>query len=135
MLSKNKSTFVLYKSVAKSRILLDSSFLIDLKSKELLESFLSENFGKVEFYITSSVLDELEKMAKTKFKAKRALLLLKSLTDLKIINSNKKADESILEVAKKIGAVVATNDKELRKKLKELGIKTLSTAHGKIKIS
>ena len=135
MLSKNKSTFVLYKSVAKSRILLDSSFLIDLKSKELFESFLSENFGKVEFCITSSVLDELEKMAKTKFKAKRALLLLKSLPSLKIINSNKKADESILEVAKKIGAVVATNDKELRKKLKELGIKALSTAHGKIKIS
>lgn len=121
--------------MGKTKILLDASFLIDLKSKELLETYLLENFGKTELYITAPVLKEIEKMARTKPKAKRALLLLKSLPRVKTIQSNKKADESVIEIAKKIDAIVATNDKKLRKKLRKLGIRSMTTKHGKIKIS
>ena len=110
------------------KIILDTNFLIDLGrfriSIDEIDRIMTENY---EMQIVSSSVSELKKIAATvmeesKF-AKYALMIM-DLRKTKILETNESADSAILSFADK-DTIVATNDIELRKKLKEKGIRSI----------
>jgi len=109
-------------------ILLDTNFLIDvIRFKIDLDELDKLFLTPFELFTLDSVLRELEKISKTKSQeskyAKVALELLK-IKKIKILKVKETADKAILSLANE-NIVVATNDMELRKKLKVLGTKTI----------
>lgn len=110
------------------KILLDSNFLIAcLKFKvdlSEIENLIAEPFQLITL---TPIVNEIKTLAGSKSKdsryAKLALKLLKT-KKIKVLETSKKADEAILELADK-SMLVATNDLSLRKKLKVKGIKTI----------
>jgi rRNA-processing protein FCF1 len=116
------------KKRSKMQVILDSNFLIDLIRFKIPFEEIFELLGYDTKILTlSSVLNELEKIAKGKSKeAKYAKIALK-LIDLKkieILKSEKIADEALLSLANE-KTIIATNDENLRKKLKEKGLKSI----------
>ena len=110
------------------KVLLDSNFLIScFKFKvnlDQIENLLAEPF---QLFTLAPIVNELKTLAGSKSKdSKYARLALKFLNSkkIKILKTNKSADEAILELADK-NTLVATNDLSLRKKLKVKGIKTI----------
>ncbi|MEM5879169.1 MAG: PIN domain-containing protein [Candidatus Aenigmatarchaeota archaeon] len=110
------------------RVFLDTNFLIDLIrfkiGLEEIQVFLQE---PIDFFILSSTLKELQTIARNKGKsgnlAKVALEIVKS-KGIKILETEQSPDKAFLSLADK-NTIIATNDSELRKKLKKLGIKTI----------
>lgn len=112
------------------KIILDSNFLIDcLKFKvdflEEMEKLVEEPF---EILILKNVLKELENMSKKKSRegryAKLSLRLIKE-KNFKIIESSSENTDNDIISSSDENTIVATNDKELRKALKLLGIKNI----------
>jgi uncharacterized protein len=110
------------------KIILDTNFLIDLGrfgiSIDEIGKVLPENY---EMQIVASSVEELKKIAATnaeesKF-AKYALMLV-DLRKMKILETKESADNAILSNADR-DTIVATNDIELRKKLKIKGIRCI----------
>lgn len=84
--------------------------------------------GKYELTTLDCVVDELKKLKKSRGKnaaaAKVSLILIKE-KNVKVIKTNKKkVDNTIYKIADE-NTIVATNDKELIKKLKNKNIKIL----------
>lgn len=110
------------------KVILDSNFLIDILRFKLDLDNIKEICGRCELIVFDSVVDELEKISKSKGKngqyARLALKILK-LKNIKILKiEGKDVDETILNFVNR-DMVVATNDRELRKKLKVKDIKTI----------
>jgi rRNA-processing protein FCF1 len=110
------------------KVILDTSFLIDLVRYKIdiknLDEILAE---KYELITISPVIKELEKIASSRKKeskyAKLALKLI-NLHKIKILTSSEKsADKALTSLSK--DAIIATNDTELRKRLKTKRIKTI----------
>jgi len=93
-----------------------------------LEKELTRLLGNYHLVVPKSIVSELEVLSKkgkgsNKTKAKASLELIKKFDT---INSNeKRGDDSILYVAKKTNGIVVTNDKELKKRLKEIAISVI----------
>jgi len=110
------------------KVLVDTNFLLYLfKAKIDLESMYLED--KVEIFVPESVIKELESLKSLKTKEGRlacvALRVIKS-SNINIVKSVKNnVDEDLIVLAKTFGFVVASNDKNLRKKLKMNNIKTI----------
>ena len=109
-------------------IVLDTNFLIDLIRFKIDLDELDKLFlTPFELFTLDSVIKELEKISKTKSQeskyAKVALELLK-IKKIKILKVRENPDKAILSLSNE-NIVVATNDIELRKKLKIKGIKTI----------
>jgi rRNA-processing protein FCF1 len=111
------------------RIVIDSSMFFSIT--ELKIDFFEESkklFGNVSFYQTKAVQEELKRLAEKSVKARNMVRIaekLKKLYNTKTLNTkSKNADESLIEAAVK-GFIIATNDKQLRKKIKELNGKVL----------
>ena len=102
------------------KVLLDTNFLIDLlKFKVSMEELRGH-----ELYTISPVVEELKTLASRKSKeSKYAKLALELLKKIKIIECEGDADTNLLRLADDF--VVATNDRALRKKLKERKTKTI----------
>lgn len=111
------------------KIILDTSFLMDIvKFKIGLEEIDKIISQPCKLLTINSVIKELEKLSAKKGKdsknAKIALKLIKSKR-IEILKSKERtADKAIIKLCDK-KTMVATDDKELRKKLKNLGIKTI----------
>jgi len=112
------------------KIILDTNFLISSFSFKI--DFIDEVKNLIEepleFLVPGSVVRELKRISKSKGKdskyAKIALDLIKQ-KDIKIIKSKgKNTDEAILNLADE-NSIIATNDIELRKKLKTFKAKTI----------
>lgn len=110
------------------KIILDTNFFIDLGrfgiSIDEIGKIVPENY---EMEIVSSTLSELKRIAATttdeaKF-AKYSLMII-DLRKMKILETQETADKAILSFADK-DTIVATNDIELRKKLKENGVRCI----------
>ena len=84
---------------------------------------ITKKLGKIEFLILEQTIEELEKIKNTKGKEKKkAGFALKVLEKKKWRLEkipNKNCDDALLELSEK--AIVATNDKELKKRIKEKG--------------
>ena len=112
------------------KIILDTNFLtlphqfkIDIFSE--IGRIMEENY---ELFTLDSVVDELNKLSESKGKdavaAKIGLELIKK-KNIKIISTGEKnVDKAIITISNK-NTIVATNDKILRKKLKNENIKTI----------
>jgi len=113
------------------KVLLDTNFLIDLGrfgiSIDEIDRVLSERY---ELCVTNSVMNELKTIAGTqqeegKF-AKLALMIL-DLRKARVLQSDKTADEAMVEIAgNERDAIVATDDTELKKRLKAGGVRVIS---------
>lgn len=111
------------------RILLDANFLIDLLrfriGIEELSSVLQEPH---EFSILSATVIELKRMTRSSGKtgslARLALEMIR-LKKIKVIKvKEKSSDNAFLNMPDK-NTIIATNDIDLRRRLKRLGIKTI----------
>ncbi len=119
------------------KIILDTNFwLLPFEHRVDVIAGLEDTFEYTPFVILlpTPVYDELKMMANSKNNAKKAIasksaielidkLMLKN--KVLIVESGKKADDTILDIAQSSNAWVATNDKILRFRLKEKQIKTV----------
>ncbi|MGQ4833501.1 MAG: PIN domain-containing protein [Candidatus Asgardarchaeia archaeon] len=112
-------------------IVLDSNFLfVPLSLKiDLIDSLYTIVKRPFEIIILSDSIRELKtKLEKIKspIKKKEILLAIEYAKNFKIVDydvkENLSVDDKIIEFASKNNCIVATNDKEMRKKLKKLGI-------------
>jgi rRNA-processing protein FCF1 len=112
-----------------NRLIFDTNALIyAVKNKIDLTQF--------EILVPSTVLRELEELEKKlsgedKIAARIALKIAK---ESQTVESGE-GDQGIIEVAKKFGLCLVTNDKELRRKAEKLGIPTGCVKLGKILFS
>jgi rRNA-processing protein FCF1 len=110
------------------KIILDTNFLIDLGRFGIgideIDKVMTENY---EMQIVSSSVNELKKIASTSMEeskfAKYALMII-DLRKIKILEANEGADAAIIYFADK-DTIVATNDIDLRRKLKEKGVRCI----------
>jgi len=111
------------------KILLDTNFLLDVLRYKLDFSIFQELEENVELFISSETLREIKSMANRKTKEGRlAIVALKLIESqkIKIVQSLKKeVDEDLLELSKKEGFIVATNDKDLKEKLKKENVRII----------
>jgi rRNA-processing protein FCF1 len=104
-------------------LLIQSQFRIDIKKE--LEQRLNR---KIEGIILSSIYEEIQRLSmSTSIKErKNALMTLQFLDEFEIMPVKKRQNESvdalIIRLAKKWKCPVATNDKDLRNKLRKLRI-------------
>ncbi len=104
-------------------LLLPYQFRVDIRKQieELLEA-------PHEFIVPTGVISELRKLGKGKGKegaAARFALKMVGLMGAKKVRSSGNVDGWIADYAAKEGAIVCTNDVELRHKLKNAGVKMI----------
>ena len=104
----------------------DTNFLIySVKQNiDFIDQLRKRGFGH--FLIPSSVLNELETLSqslrgKEKLAAKITLEIVNS-ESFTIVETDKKADDSLLEVCEKEGALLFTNDRLLIKRARKKGV-------------
>ena len=98
------------------KVLLDTNVLMmPFEININLERELDRLLGAYEILVPSSVINELKKLSKKNKAASLALTLAKRYA---VINTSKEGDLSIIHLAKELKAVVVTNDKILRKILR-----------------
>jgi rRNA-processing protein FCF1 len=118
----------IWRNPKERRVILDSSSIMMLFEHSIdLEDELTRLLGKVEIIVPKPIVEELNYLSENgkgrkKRLAKPALELIK---DYKVIESKGKGDDSVLFLAKKLNAVVVTNDKELRNRIKAESLKTI----------
>jgi len=102
-----------------------NAIIYAIKQKVSLEKFLFE-----EIVVPSSVVEELEKLSINDINAKIALRLIQKY---KVIETSKKGDKGIIDVALRNNGKVVTNDADLIKRLKLLGISAVSVSLGMVR--
>ena len=108
-------------------VILDSSALMMLFEFSIdLEKELTRILGNYHIVVPQGIINELEFLIKNgsgkrQRIAKPALKLAKNYDVVKN-NEDEMGDDSILTLARKTGGMVLTNDKELKKKLKEIPV-------------
>ena len=106
-------------------IILDTDFLVNsIKNKIDINIRIKEEYPKQNIAILDQTIDELEKVNNTNSKTALKLIKLKKFKIIKT-KKNKIVDELILDLAKKID-IIATQDKNLKKTLKNKGIRTIT---------
>jgi len=115
-------------------VISDTSFLIHLATHRITNiSDLETEIGNLSFVIPEIVKKELEHLAEDPDKNTVAL---QTLEHIKIFKTNsitgKTADLGILDFVGKNGGIVATMDRELKSKIKEVGGSVLSIHNDKI---
>ncbi len=112
------------------RIVLDSNMLLAVaEGINVFDRIEEKLLTKPDYIVIQPVLDELEKLTrsqspKTAKKARLALEIAEKYCVFDKYNYDKKkdVDDLIIEYAEKNSVVVATNDRELKKKLRKKGI-------------
>jgi len=84
-----------------------------------IDAELSRLLGKYEAVVPSSIRSELKRLAARSAAAKAALRLAEKFTTFK---TTAEGDQSIIEAAKTLRAIVVTNDSELLETLEAEGI-------------
>ncbi len=110
-------------------VVFDSSAILMLFEYSIdLEQELARLLGLYEIVVPFKIVEELRIMyEKGKGKQKQiAKPALKLIENYKIINDDsEKADDAVLNIAKKLNGIVFSNDKELKKRAKKEKIKTI----------
>jgi len=109
-----------------NKVVLDTNMLMAIGELKIdIIDGLEEKLGKAEFFVPEEVTDELKKLKeKGRTKKNNAEIAEKIIEKYcSVLKSKKKnADERIEELAGEY--IIATNDKELRKRIKKKGFKT-----------
>ncbi len=109
------------------RVLLDTNFLIDAVKFKIDLREIDELVGKNELAVLSSVVRELVRISKGSSgvsRYARVVLNLMKEQKMKVLKSEMIPDNAMLELSDE-NTLVATNDIELRKRLKAIGRKTI----------
>ncbi|MEM3955830.1 MAG: hypothetical protein QW424_03650 [Candidatus Bathyarchaeia archaeon] len=114
------------------RVILDTNFLLlPFQFKIDILSEIEALIGRFEPIVLSTTVDELKKLSNSRSvkiskMASSALELIKRFRVLEVnVRPGERHDEVLLRIAKENNYIVATNDRELRKKLRETGITTI----------
>jgi len=115
-------------------ILCDTSFLIHVATQRIKNiSNLETEIGQVQFLVPDVVIKELEKLSKQDEKKQEILATVNYIKNLKkIVISGKFADQALIDHIKQHGGIVATMDKELKKKIKNFGGSIMSLSNNRI---
>jgi len=119
------------------KVLLDASFILTLASKPLnLMEELEEMLGKVELLVLEDTMKELEAISKRPSikKSKQARLALDFVMRLEHITYAQKGsvDDKILKCAMENKLIVATIDKELRKRLRSMRLSVITLKENRL---
>lgn len=114
-------------SIHKTVILDSSALMMCFEFSIDLEKELTRLLGRYCIVVPSSIVRELEFLAKTTGKKRgKAKASLKLVENYDTIDTDERyGDDSIVELAKKMNGVVVTNDKELRRRLKKLSLSVI----------
>ncbi len=118
----------LWRDRKRRTVVLDSSSILMLFEFSInLEGELTRLLGKFRVLIPRPIFDELIFLSKhgkgkKKYNSKPALDLIKNY---EISEAEGKGDDSVLFLAKKLNGIVVTNDKNLRKRAKDIHLKTI----------
>ena len=94
---------------------------------------LDVEIGQIEFIVPEIVIEELKHLSNDESKGKIALQTLELIKSFETNSiSGKTADDGILNFVEKNGGMVATMDRELKSKIKEVGGSVLSIHNDKI---
>lgn len=110
------------------KIILDTNFLLTMVRYKIhgLEEIKTKT--KCKFFTMSRVLFELEALGKREKKIAKELLIVKAIiknNEVKIIDSTTEdVDKELVEKAQE-GYIIATNDKNLRERIKKVGGKSV----------
>ena len=115
-------------------VICDTNFLIHLATKRIKNLFnLETDIGQVQFVVPDVVITELKKLSKKDEKKQEALVALDFCNKLnKISLLGKFADEVLINHVKKHGGIIGTMDKELKKKVKNVGGSVMSCSNDRI---
>ncbi len=115
-------------------VICDSSFLIHLATKKIKNiDNLETEIGEIQFIVPDVVRKELQRLCENKSKRQAVLLTLDFIKKLKILQiSGNYADESLVSYVRENGGIIATVDKELKNKVKELGGSIISLSNDRI---
>ena len=115
-------------------ILCDTSFLIHIATNRVKNiSNLETEIGQVQFLVPDVVIKELEKLSKQEEKKQEILATVNYSKNLKKISiSGKFADQALIDHIKQHGGIIATMDKELKKKIKNFGGSIMSLSNNRI---
>ena len=106
-------------------IYLDTDFLVNsIKHKVDFASQILDSFPNAKFAVFDKSFDELKKIGSIDSKTAIALIRIKGFKIIKT-KKDKTVDDLIVEIVKKHD-MVATQDKELKRRLKEKGIKIIT---------
>lgn len=109
-------------------IILDTNFLLTMVRYKIHGLDEIKTKIKCKFFTMSRVMFELEALGKREKKIAKELLLVKQIikvNDIKIIDSTTEdVDAELLEKSKE-GNIIATNDKNLRDRIKKAGGKSI----------
>ncbi len=115
-------------------IICDTSFLIHIATNRIKNiSNLETEIGQVQFLVPDVVINELEKLSKQEEKKQEILATINYCKNLKKIEiSGKFAYHELINHIKEHGGIVATLDKELKKKIKDSGGSIMSLSNNRI---
>ena len=115
-------------------VISDTSFLIHLATHRITNiSDLETEIGNLSFVVPEIVKKELEHLAEDPDKSTAASQTLEHIKNFKTNSiTGKTADLGILDFVGKNGGMVATMDKELKSRVKEVGGSVLSIHNDKI---
>jgi len=115
-------------------IISDTSFLIHLATHRITNiSDLETEIGNLSFVVPEIVKKELEHLAEDPNKNTAVMQTLDFIKDFKTNSiTGKTADLGILDFVGKNGGIVATMDRELKSRTKEVGGSVLSIHNDKI---
>jgi len=113
-----------------NKVALDTNMLLAIKKLKIdIFEEIKESIGKAEFLIPVQVIKEMQKLSEKNKNLEKAsniaLQLIKKNKAKEIQSKEKDADKALIELAKK-GIIIATNDKELKKKVLKVKGKILN---------
>jgi len=105
-------------------VIVDTNALMMPSQKGIdLENEVTRLVGKCEITVPSIVVEEINNLAHRKGKIRNAARVAQNLMKrFRIVKTSGAGDQGILEYARKIQGIVVTNDKELKKELKDIQI-------------
>jgi len=115
-------------------VICDTSFLIHFATKRIKNiDSLDVEIGQIRFVVPIVVIAELEKLCKNPQKNQDALTTLNFSKKLKKLSiSGNFADESLINFSKENQCIIATLDKELKKKIKNAGGSIITLSNNRI---
>ena len=116
------------------KVICDTSFLIHLANHRIKNLItLDTEIGDIQFVVPEIVHEELKNLSKNEKKSNEAKNTINFIKNFQTIKTQGNfADESLAAYIKNEGGVVATIDKVLKIKIKNLGGSVLSIANNRI---
>jgi len=107
----------------------DTSFLLALVEKKIFDQLL-EKYLPFKLLVPQSVMEELDRISRAGGRRLKVAVLKRIMETEKnffevIPSVMRRADEDVIKIALDINGIVATADREVRRKASEMGLKTL----------